>query len=327
MPKDYSDLQSDFNIKYLDFPNTTFEQVRRSSSKSNYVKSFLPNKIKTPERKEYLRDITHMFHFHVDVKTMPKYNFERDYGFSLKNVDFVQFMRDYEEVMAAKHREQEGSKRTRKPHEGTAIQTMDTIIKSVKAYNKPLVDVWADRIMREGFDLAKLQKETDKMHEKAIKFDGDLSRGNRRAVDPVVVMHAAMKKAISQRTWGQVLNIFNLGRILRENSYMKKLDAQVKLYEQKGVTLQNCLDRHTEPLVSDEQIQRLEQHKADRIAAFSAEMLNKNAESKKENAVTDNIKMPLNLGSVFEENSKDEKKAPQIESKEVQINGISLDNK
>lgn len=68
--------------------------------------------------------------------------------FDASNLDLVKFVKDYEEMMAARNEESEKKNPNRKEYEGLRDTILLTGMDVLEAYDKPLTDIWADKVLK-----------------------------------------------------------------------------------------------------------------------------------------------------------------------------------
>lgn len=132
---------------------TKFRAVKRFGQKE-------PNR--SPEQKKYMNGLFYMLSIVIDKRINPS---EQEKEYNLRGFSVVNFIDEYEKIMLAKHAESDNFKE-REPYEGIGVEVMKTAARNMQAFNKPLANVWADRIRREKFDIDKMRSLTDSIYQK-----------------------------------------------------------------------------------------------------------------------------------------------------------------
>ena len=184
--------------------------------------------------------------------------------YSISSLDIIQFIRDYEEIMAAKHAEAKTGKH-RDPHEGLAVEILNRVAANVRTYNQPLPDLWAKRIRDKKFNIEDLDRITDNIHNAAYrslrseenhenKIVNFLSKASKPSVETAIIIHDALERAIEKRTFFTYLWAGNWKRISQENACMEKLKAQLQDYNRwDREIIANTRLKYAEPTISAHQ--------------------------------------------------------------------------
>lgn len=213
---------------------------------------------KSPQAQQYLTGLLHIFDKVMENKIAPDQNGST---YSISSLDIIQFIRDYEGIMAAKHAEAHPGKH-RNPHEGLAVEILNRLAANMRTYNQPLPDLWAKRIRDKKFNIEDLDRITDNIHNKAYrslrseenhenKIVNFLSKDSKPSVETAIIIHDALEKAIEKRTFFTYLWAGNWRRISQENACMEKLKAQLQDYNRwDREIIANTRLKYAEPTIS-----------------------------------------------------------------------------
>ena len=213
---------------------------------------------KSPQAQQYLTGLLHIFDKVMENKIAPDQNGST---YSISSLDIIQFIRDYEGIMAAKHAEAHPGKH-RNPHEGLAVEILNRVAANMRTYNQPLPDLWAKRIRDKKFNIEDLDRITDNIHNATYrslrseenhenKIVNFLSKDSKPSVETAIIIHDALERAIEKRTFFTYLWIGNWSRISRENAYMEKLKAQLNDYNRwDREIIANTRLKYAEPTIS-----------------------------------------------------------------------------
>ena len=192
---------------------------------------------KSPQAQQYLTGLLHIFDKVMENKIAPDASGST---YSISSLDIIQFIRDYEGIMAAKHAEAKTGKH-RDPHEGLAVEVLNRLAANVRTYNQPLPDLWAKRIRDKKLNIEDLDRITDNIHNTAYrslrseenhenKIVNFLSKDSKPSVETAIIIHDALERAIEKRTIFTYLWAGNWKRISQENACIEKLKAQLQDY-------------------------------------------------------------------------------------------------
>ena len=254
-------LMSNFKSKYG--LEQSFDELQASvagrASKIRVSEELLAEgSSKSPQAQQYLTGLLHIFDKVMENKIAPDQNGST---YSISSLDIIQFIRDYEEIMAAKHAEAHPGKH-RNPHEGLAVEILNRVAANMRTYNQPLPDLWAKRIRDKKFNIEDLGRITDNIHNTAYrslrseenhenKIVNFLSKDSKPSVETAIIIHDALERAIEKRTFFTYLWAGNWSRISRENAYMEKLEAQLNDYNRwDREIIANTRLKYAEPTIS-----------------------------------------------------------------------------
>ena len=254
-------LMSNFKSKYG--LQQSFDEIQASvagrASKIRVSDELLAEgSSKSPQAQQYLTGLLHIFDKVMENKIAPNASGST---YSISSVDIIQFIRDYEEIMAAKHAEAKTGKH-RDPHEGLAVEVLNRVAADVRTYNQPLPELWAKRIRNKTFNIEDLDRITDNIYNTAYsslrseenhenRIVNFLSKGSKPSVETAIIIHDALERAIERRTIFTYLWAGNWKRISQENACMEKLKAQLQDYNRwDREIIANTRLKHAEPTIS-----------------------------------------------------------------------------
>ena len=257
-------LMSNFKSKYG--LEQSFDELQASvsgrASKIRVSEELLAEgSSKSPQAQQYLTGLLHIFEKITEKKIAPE---QKGSTYSFSSFDIIHFLRDYEEIMAAKHAEAHPTKH-RNPYEGLAVEVLNRVAENIRAYNQPLPDLWAKRIRDKKFNIEDLDRITDNIHNAAYRSlrseknheDREvnfLSKDSKPSVETAIIIHDALEKAIKKRTIFTYLWAGNWRRISKENACMEKLEAQLQDYNRwDREIIANTRLKYTEPTISAHQ--------------------------------------------------------------------------
>lgn len=259
---------------------------------------------KSPAKKEYLAGLFYMLRSATENQIKPA---SKKSNYNLNDFNAIQFIRDYEEIMATKHAEA-NPKAPRKPHEGLALEILNRAANHIKGYNKPLAEIWGERIFNNQFDLEKMMEMTNRIHSSAessvdiapLIEDDDMdaeASDNRRSVETAIMIREAIKVSKEKRTFRTYLWAGNWKRIRLEKNYMKALDKQISDYEKwEENIVSQTLEKYKNPIpdASDKILEHkdniIAEHKKNKLADKESAKINDNAQQK------ENLNLDESLG-------------------------------
>ena len=254
-------LMSNFKSKYG--LQQSFDEIQASvagrASKIRVSDELLAEgSSKSPRAQQYLTGLLHIFDKVMENKIAPNQNGST---YSISSLDIIQFIRDYEEIMAAKHAEAKTGNH-RDPHEGLAVEVLNRVAADVRTYNQPLPDLWAKRIRNKKFNIEDLDRITNNIYnstQSSLRSEKNhedrdvyfLSKGSKPSVETAIIIHDALERAIEKRTIFTYLWAGNWKRISQENACMEKLKAQLQDYNRwDREIIANTRLKHAEPTIS-----------------------------------------------------------------------------
>ena len=167
------------------------------------------------EGKEYLNGLMNMLNQYIETRLTPV-GAETSKIYSLEGVDVMGLITDYEKVISLKN---DGNK-SRQPYEGIEdkiLQVAETITKDL---NKPLVDIWADRIKSGTYNLNDLRE-----HTKTLGGIGGVG-----VAKNAYMINKALEKISDERTLGWKLQPWHWFRMLTEYLYKRELTSDLETF-------------------------------------------------------------------------------------------------
>ena len=320
-------LKTNFQKRYgLDMP---FDEMllkgKQVKDKFKGLDEFL-NKAseKNPAKREYLAGLFYMLRSATENQIKPA---SKKSNYNLNDFNAIQFIRGYEEIMATKHAEANPDT-PRKPHEGLALDILNRTADHIKGYNKPLAEIWGERIFNNQFNLEKMMEMTNRIHSSAENsisiapliddddMDSDVS-DSRKSVETAIMIREAIKVSKEKRTFRTYLWAGNWKRIRLEKNYMKALDKQISDYEkwEKGIVSQT-LEKYKNPIpdasgkILEHKDNIITEHKKNKLAA----KINDNAQQKEN----------LNLNESLGEKINNTSLSARVDSKDDSVISNSL---
>jgi hypothetical protein len=185
------ELIEQFEAKY-GIPGA-FEAVEKRADQFKYLDDFLFER-QGDANKKYVSGIVNMLNIYAESKIKPT---AAGTGYSMKEMNTIQFMRDYDEIMQTKH-EETNPDVERKPYNGIGSRVMDAAAACMETYSKSLVDLWVERIKVGTFSLDNMRGHTDMLHNEFLNKSSLENTVDRRAAETAVLIHAAMAKVAAE---------------------------------------------------------------------------------------------------------------------------------
>ena len=170
------------------------------------------------ESRQYLHGLTHLLNKYIESRITP-IGEDSQKSYHLNDLDVVKFINEYENLIQMKH-EGTNPNKPRKPYEGIENRVLQEAVRITKNLNKPLVDVWADRIQNGTYTLEDLRSRTDGMR----------NMGSVASFKTAYMIHKAMEKAANQRSFGWKIQPWHWRRMFREYFYRKELADNIKSF-------------------------------------------------------------------------------------------------
>ena len=216
--KNVAEDMRDFQEKY-GFLELFDDLEKKGWAKAEVFKnldSFLPTGDKMSfESRQYLHGFTYMLNKYVNDNLRPEYNSQKVY--SLGNLNIMDFVNEYENIVQKKH-EIKNPNTPRKPFAGIEIDILKTAESFAKELNKPLIDVWADKIDAGTYsisDLRDITKNTGRTHV-------------REHIKTSALIYGAMEKIADKRSLGWKLNPLNWPRMIQEYRYRNEIYSMLE---------------------------------------------------------------------------------------------------
>jgi hypothetical protein len=272
-----------------------FEAVEKRADQFKYLDDFLFERQGNANQK-YVSGIVNMLNIYAESKIKPT---AAGTGYSMKEMNTIQFMRDYDEIMQAKHEETNPGVE-RKPHNGIGGRVMDAAAACMETYSKSLVDLWAERIKAEALSLDYMRGLTDNIHRTFRDKNSLEDTVDTRTAETAVLIHAAMAKVTAERGWGWKLNPFNWVRWYQESRYMSQLTAQMPRYAELGIDLEAVPKQPEYSMPATTEHETIRAHKAAKIAEMQKTAV-QDTEKTTEIETTNEERMKLDLSAEFSE--------------------------
>ena len=212
----------------------SFDEMYVLQSKARRMNNFVfKDEAITSDEKKYLEGLQYMLSVYITNQSNPR---KVEFGSTLENFDFPQFLRDYEDAKQDEFAKS-GSNRARKLYEGVGGKVLDTAYNTMVHFNRRTDDVWAELIRKgaklEDFRSATLEADKDDLISRGYNAE-ELANAPQKVTlndtKSYVLAHMAyraMESVIRQRTWGWRLNPFNWGRLREENKFMDDLKKKL----------------------------------------------------------------------------------------------------
>ena len=150
------------------------------AKKFKYLNNFLQTNQRGSEaQKKYISNLFYMLNSVIESRLKPEPDENKKYD--LDRLDVHQFIKDYEGIMAAKY-DESGAEKQRPPYAGTEAYVLAMAESRMRAYFKPLSELWAERIKVGSIDIIKMREMTDRKYQelKEKNFDNEEHDTDRR---------------------------------------------------------------------------------------------------------------------------------------------------
>jgi hypothetical protein len=198
----YQEMMSDFERKYK--LTTTFQEMYDIDSRKP---------VKRSVEDQYMTEFSYMLNNYIDTFVDPAMEY-KDYD--LHDMRLLRFVEDFEDVMKAKYEQTNPNGERRKAYENMEGRVFKYAIDRVSKLDKPLVQVWANRIYNGKYDVETM-RETFKNKEMSIENK--------------IIMQQAMEKLSENRRWTWKINPLNWRRWYQESKFLSELSKDVKPYK------------------------------------------------------------------------------------------------
>ena len=151
--------------------------------------------------------------------------------------DIGKFIEDFEKVAQARYESElpEGELPTRKPYEGANFEKLATAaLDSIKAYEKPLATVWANRILNNKISLDQMKSFTDDAIRNLEDADPSDLGDKRKDLNNVVRARRMMQTVRKHRGRFWRAMPWNWWRNSQEKAYLKALDDKIAEYQSRN---------------------------------------------------------------------------------------------
>ena len=132
-------FQSDYGI------NFDLDKLVNDSRRFNYVEDILMETNVGNDAGTYKSVLRELLRSYMETKTSIEAGKTE---FDASNLDLVKFVKDYEEMMAARNEESEKKNPNRNEYEGLRDTILLTAMDTLKPYDKPLTEIWADSVLK-----------------------------------------------------------------------------------------------------------------------------------------------------------------------------------
>ena len=197
-----------------------FEIVARLANPFRFMDNFLVrSRNETPEQARFSTGLTHYLREYIENSILMSEGENCDFS----QFDFFKFLEDYEELVDAKHKDS-GSSVPRSKYDGfTKEQVFHDIEDCIRAYNKPLSQLWADKIKSGDMTFENLQALV------AGEMQNVQLRTNlKEALHNISIAKDTMQNLCATR--GRLWKIFNFRQWFKQKDYAAQLVEQVERY-------------------------------------------------------------------------------------------------
>ena len=202
MPKTYQEMMTDFERKYR--LTTTFQEMYDIDSRKPVNRSV---------EDQYMTEFSYMLNNYIDTFIDPAMEY-KDYD--LHDMRLLRFVEDFEDIMKAKYEQTNPNGERRKAYDDIEWRVFKHAIDRVSMLDKPLVQVWANRIYNGKYDVETM-RETFKSEEMSIENK--------------IIMQQAMETVSENRRWTWKINPLNWRRWYQESKFLSELSKDVKPYK------------------------------------------------------------------------------------------------
>lgn len=284
-----------FNKKYQ--TKFSLKALETLVEKFKYLDDYLFEKPKevTPQHK-YYTGLTRLWKDYIEQTTqMAALNEPKSYDMS--KVDAVGFLHDYEQIIAQNHAE--NGKGERKAYEGIKVdKLLDGVLATTAKYNRPITDVWAERIKKGNMPISNMREVTDDDHSIVRYHKGAVftDRREEKRFENVVLAQNAMQKVCESRGWAY--KIFAFPFHLYQLSYLNDLTAKVNSYRENGLPVDRVIQKYSNNMLENayDGVAKFKQEYKERTLAdkkVESEQLEKNEQVITEDVKTrESIQMP-----------------------------------
>ena len=218
--KNLNDVIENFQSKYGVVVN--FEEMQRSANSLMALETgFLRKNVENPEGRRYNGGFIHLLNQCIENKT----SIGADKDYDLSKLDVVQFLREYEEIMALRHNAGENKDTVRRDHDGVAASELyENAKRAMQKYNKPLSEIWAERVLGGKMSFYDIKAIVAGKEDDITTLYPDPKK-----LTNAVLAQRAMKIVCDSR--GFLWMITHLIDYFRERNYLNDLTHNLKNYE------------------------------------------------------------------------------------------------
>lgn len=239
-----SQHMSDFHTKY--HVTVNFNAMERFSGKFKYLDNFLFEKKEAhPERKQFMSGLLYLLHAHIQHEI----KMTRGASYDLSKLNFVDFLVDYEDMMAQKHVEQGTG--TRERFEGIKPgKVFSDALRATEIFNKSLGEIWAHNIRKGTLELSDMKACTRGIRDDFNTKNALVTEKDKADLANVVLAQQAMERACQARTW--LWRIFNFVTLIQENLYLSELNEQIRFYrETKHFPVDTIAEKYSASMINE----------------------------------------------------------------------------
>jgi hypothetical protein len=128
----------------------------------------------------------------------------------------LRFVEDFEDIMKVKYEQTNPNGERRKAYENMEGRVFKYAIDRVSKLDKPLVQVWANRIYNGKYDVETMR---------------DSFKNGAMPIENKIIMQQAMEKVSENRRWTWKINPLNWRRWYQESKFLSELSKDVKPYK------------------------------------------------------------------------------------------------
>ena len=202
MPKTYQEMMSDFERKYR--LTTTFQEMYDIDSRKPANRSV---------GDQYMTEFSYMLNNYIDTFIDPAMEY-KDYD--LQDMRLLRFVEDFEDIMKVKYEQTNPNGERRKAYDDIQWRVFKHAIDRVSMLDKPLVQVWANRIYNGKYDVETMR---------------DTFKNKEMSIENKIIMQQAMEKVSENRRWTWKINPLNWPRWYQESKFLSELSKDVKPYK------------------------------------------------------------------------------------------------
>ena len=202
MPKTYQEMMSDFERKYR--LTTTFQEMYDIDSRKPANRSV---------GDQYMTEFSYMLNNYIDTFIDPAMEY-KDYD--LQDMRLLRFVEDFEDIMKVKYEQTNPNGERRKAYDDIEWRVFKHAIDRVSMLDKPLVQVWANRIYNGKYDVETMR---------------DTFKNKEMSIENKIIMQQAMEKVSENRRWTWKINPLNWPRWYQESKFLSELSKDVKPYK------------------------------------------------------------------------------------------------
>ena len=160
-----NELMSEMQDKY--YLRSSLAQIERSVKLFNELDGAMLDRPASQRNESiYLKTVRLLVNQHIAAATY----FASPVDLKNLNNSVRNLLQDFENIMQARH-EEAAPNTPRVPFNGEYAQAMDIIAACAAPYNKPIYEVWADRIMKGSIDLSVVRADVNNIYNNSLGVD------------------------------------------------------------------------------------------------------------------------------------------------------------